>query len=388
MNHILATDSSIPEVLKLETIREAVRLPGPCITILLPPYHPGDRAGSPATILKSNIQEGARLLAGHAFAKSETANLLQPFEQLADNPTLVSGSHWSRIILRSPGVFNQFYLTQPMQSSLRVAESFTIKTLVREIALPAAFYILALSKTRVSLLRCAGLDVTVAPLPRGIPETLAEALALEPPDHDLENRSSAGSSTGSMRRLRFGAGSEREGERAHLADYYKLVDRAMQELLREPDAAVILAGVEEDMAIYRVVSTCHAVVKEGIPGSPDISREQIKLLQQGYSILRTDRLKYQATGLMAARERTSPSRFSTDPDTILRAAFEGRVGELYLDESAEKIGRYEQSTYRSWGNEDLLNLAAVQTILNHGKTCELPTEMMPNGAVAAGFMRF
>jgi hypothetical protein len=385
---MFTASSSSPELLRLEAIREVLRSPGPCITILLPPYHPGERAASPGALLKSNLQEGARQLSERALPKSATVNLLEPLQHLARDPALVSGSHWGRAIFRSPSVFEQFHLTHPVQASLSVGGSFAIRKLARELGRPGTFYILALYKTRVSLLRCAGLHAEPAKLPPGVPDTLLEALSLEPPDHDLENRSAAGSSTGAMHSVRFGTGSGRETEHAHLADFYKLVDRALPEIFPEPNIPLILAGVEEDTAMYRAISTYRGLARNSVLGSPDLLREQIEMLQQAYSILLIDGLERQASALIAAKERTSPSRFSTDPDTILRAAFEGRMGQLYVDEDAERIDVFEREKYRSWGREDLLNLAAVQTIIHHGKSCELPTKMMPHGSIAAGLMRF
>ena len=173
---------------------------------------------------------------------------------------------------------------------------------------PRAFYILALSKEGVSLHRCAGFHADVVKLPPGIPDTLAEALALEPPDHDLENRSSAGSSVAAMRGVRFGTGSGREQQHAHLGDYYKLVDRGLQEFLREPETPLILAGVDEDTNIYRAGSNYPDLVSKSI-WAARISPEQTELLQDAYSILRTDHLERERTAVITARERTTPSRF-------------------------------------------------------------------------------
>jgi hypothetical protein len=49
---------------------------------------------------------------------------------------------------------------------------------------------------------------------------------------------------------------------------------------------------------------------------------------------------------------------------------------------------FERGAYQCWGEEDVLNLAAVQTIIHRGKACELPAEMMPDGAPVIGIMRF
>ena len=384
---MIVTISSAPESLQFGTIREMLRSPGPCVTILLPPYHPGEPAGSPAAVLKSNVQEVARQLAQRGLPKSASTNLLQPLQRLAEDPALVSGSHCGRAIFRSSSVFEQFQLTQPVQASLSIGGSFTIRQLIPALTRPSVFYVLDLSKTKVSLLRCDGFHTEVVKLPPGVPDTLAEALALEPPDHDLGNRSAAGSSTGAMHRVRFGTGSGRESEHAHLADYYKLVDRGLQKLLREPDIPLILAGVEEDTAAYRAVSTYRSLVKKSILGS-SVSREQTEILRQAYSILRAENVERHRSALIAAKERTTPSRFLTDLDIILGAAFEGRVGQLYFDEGAERIGVFERGNFRNWGKEDLLNLVVVQTIIHHGKSCELPTKMMPDGSIAVGIMRF
>src|SRR5579871_3906184 len=101
---MVATHSTF-ELLRLSEIRDILRSRGPCITILLPPYRPGEPAGSGGAILKSNISEVARQLAERGLSKSGIASLLQPLEQLTANPGMAAGSHWSRAILLSPTVF-------------------------------------------------------------------------------------------------------------------------------------------------------------------------------------------------------------------------------------------------------------------------------------------
>jgi len=77
-------------------------------------------------------------------------------------------------------------------------------------------------------------------------------------------------------------------------------------------------------------------------------REPLQLLQKAYSILETDSIEQHAAALRTARDKTSASRFSTDPDVILQAAVEGRVEQIYLDEGAAKLGVLECATYESW----------------------------------------
>ena len=382
------TDSSVPELLRLEAIREILGSPGPCVTILLPPYRPGGLEGSSAVLLRANIQEAARQLGERGVSKTAIASLMQPLRDRAEDPALAAGSHWGRAIFRSPDVFQEFHLTNEVDASLTVGGCFSIRQLAQELSRPSLFYVLALSKTRVALLRCTGLHAEVAKLPAGIPDTLAEALELERPDHDLEGRSAAGTSTGAMHSVRFGTGSGRERQHTHLADYYKLIDRGLQEAFHGPYIPLILAGVEEDVAIYRAGSAYPNLVKGAIFGSLNAAYEAAEILRQAYSILRADEIEREHAELISAKERTAPSRFSTDPDIILGATFQGRVGQIYLNEHAKKIDVCERGTYQSWGKEDLLNLAAVQTLIHRGQVWTLPAEMMPDGSVAAALMRF
>lgn len=383
------------ELVRLSALRGILASAGPCVTILLPAYKPGEQAGTPAARLSSMIREAEQKLG--ALVNAETVEaLLNPLKEAALDPDLSAGSHWARVIFRSPTVFEQFQLTQIQpavleKAALTVGGSFLIRPVIEELALPEMFYILNLSKTKVELMRCTGTTLERIKLPKGIPETLAEAMDLEPPDHDLENRSSAGNlsaggSTGNMKRVRFGTGSERETAHTHLADFYKLVDRGLKELTPEQEAPLILAGVTEETALYREASNYRGLTRREIskPGA-DLPGDVI--LEKGYAILHAEAEERRGEELLAAKERAA-ARFSTDPDFILRKAFEGRVGKLYLNRAAEKIEVFERGNHHSWGREDLLNLAAVETLLHSGEAWELEAAKMPGGAPLVGILRY
>ena len=384
---MVATHTSTTELIGLDGIREVLKHPGPCISVFLPPYRPGEQSGSPAALLNSYVHEAERELAERGVRQGAAGELLPALEHLTKDAEFAAGSRWSRAIFCSPAVFEQFHLVHPVEGALTVGGAFAIRKLGQEFTRPRAFHILALYKDRVALLRCAGLQAELVKLPPDIPETLAQALEFEPPDHDLENRAAIGSSTGAVRAVRFGTGSGRERERAHLADFYKLVDRGLQKFIRE--APLILAGVGEDIALFRGASGYASLAKGAITGSPDVSPPAHDgLLEAAYAILRAGEIERQAAALNEALERRDPKRFSTDPDRILHAAFEGRVDRLYLNQDAVRMDVFERGKYHSWGKEDLLNLAAVQTIAHRGESYELPPEAMPDGSIAAGLMRF
>jgi hypothetical protein len=378
----------LPEVLELGKLNEVLQSPGPCTTLVLPPHHPGERAESAAAFLKTSLQSIAQQFADRRVPKAVGIDVVAPLEHLAEDSGWSAGSHLGSVILRSPEVFCQFQLTQPVRPSLTVAGCFAIRRLLGECRAPKVFYILPLSKESVGLFRCAASQAEAVELPERTPMTLEGAMEFEPPDHDLENRSASGSSAGARSRIRFGTGSGRETAHAHLADFYKLVDRGVHQLLRESEIPLLLAGVDEDLVAYRAVNTYRRLAKASLHGSANLSSPEAETVVYARSLLRAEEREREAQALKEITDRTAPDRLLTDPHAIINAAFDGRVRQLYVNESAEVSDVFERGNYRTWGKEDLLNLSAVQTLLHRGSVFELSGNTMPSGAAAVAMLRY
>lgn len=386
-----ALNAATLETLRPENIAELAGSPAPCISIFLPAHRPGGATQSMAAVLKMHCQEADRQLRALGLPAAEVTELLEPLQRSIDDPDLAKGSHWGRAIFRSPKLFVQVNGLESTLSAITVGGCFQIRPILAELQFPSKFYLLTLSEKRVDLLFCSDRKAQAVELPAGVPRSLEEALAFKPPDHDLENRSTAGSSTGSMRSVRFGTGSERENSRVYLADFFKAVDRGVREIARAANAPLVLAGVEEETALYRSVSAYPSLVKEGIAGSPKTPFSTTELLARAYAILRSELMSRTSASLRDWKERVSPERFSTDLHAVLRAATEGRIGWLFINEAARAFGTFEgirRNGRVNWGPEDLLNVAAVETVLQRGLVHSLPSEAMPDGTAVAGVFRY
>lgn len=379
------------EPLQLEKLRDLISSPGPCVTVMLPAYRPGELAQSHAALIKSAVQDAARQLEELCIPESVVKNLLAPLQQLAEDPHLSAGFHSGGVIFRSQDVLRHFALIEPVQPSLHVGGCFEIRPLLMELHVPAQFFLLTLSKKNVEVFRCAGLRAEPLKLPGGLPETLEEALAFKPPDHDLENRSSSGRSTGAMHAVRFGTGSGREAQSTYLADFYKAVDRGVRELLGTAgDVPLVLAGVGEETDLYRTINKYPNLLARSVHGSPNESTEN-EIPRQAYLIVRSDYAERAVRALLDSKERMAPALFSTNLTATLRAAVEGRVASLYIDEIARVFGVFE-GTRRggrwNWGEEDLLNIAAVEAMLHRGQAFSVAHGRIPERAAVAAILRF
>ena len=381
------TNSSAPEVLEIGKLHQALASPGPCITLVLPPYHPGEGAESGAAFLKASLQSVTQQFVERRVPKTMGIDLLAPLERLTDDAAWSTGSHLGCAILRSPEAFCQFRLTQPVRPSLTVAGCFAIRPLLGEFSAPPVFYILSLSKEAVGLFRCWESQAEAIELPARTPMTLREALDFDAPDHDLENRSTSGPTAGGHR-IRFGTGSGRETAHIHLADFYKIVDHGIHELLHESGSPLVLAGVDEDVTAYRALNTYQRLAKESLHGGSKLWLQAAETVVYARSLLSAEERQRQADALKEAAERVAPNRCLTDPHAIVSAAFDGRVRQLYVNETANISDVFERRTYRTWGKEDLLNLAAVKTLLHRGDAFELPGPMLPAGEAAVALLRY
>ncbi len=381
------------EPLRKEIVPDLVHTAGPCITLLLPPYRPGETSEPPAALLKSDLQAAARQLAARKVPEQAIGELLEPLRQLSHEEESLAGAVSARIIFRSPGVFRHFELPIPPSSeqACTVGGCFWIRPILASLALPSTVYVLEVTKQAATLLACGFTEVTAIGLPEGTPKTLDEALGFKAPDHDLINRSAAGPSSGAMQGVQFGTGSGRETQHAHLHDFYRAIDRGVSELLHWNQAPLVLAGVDEDVNIYRAASTYPHLLEQGIHGSPGTQMTPAQILRQAHDIALFAIERGVAAGMAASKERLAPSRFSTNLDDILRAAVEGRVGDLYLDATAQSIGNFDGKIFGgafNWHGEDLLNVAAVETLLRRGAVHALPTHLMPGTSLAAAAFRY
>lgn len=358
---MIAPQTSSLKAPALEDLRELAGSSGFCLTALISPFAPGEKTRfSPAALLRNYTHEAEIRLTALGANKEQISTLLQPLTNLAGDPALMEGFHWSRAMLRSPEIFAEFLLRKPVEGGMTVGERFNLLALVAEAEMPREFYVLKLSKRAVSLARV-GSRLEAVKIPRTA-ATLDEFLELDKPDHDRENR------TGAAPRVRFGTGTERENHMAYLGAYYKHADQELSTVLRPKKAMVVLAGVEEDTALFRSVATYPYVLAESIQRSPDDGSSEEDLLQRAFLMMRQCMLKRNAAALKEARERMAPGRFSEDAAGMAQMAEQGRVGQLYVAEDAK---------------EEKLNRVLIETLAHGGEVHALPA-----GRAAAAVMRY
>ena len=208
------------------------------------------------------------------------------------------------------------------------------------------------------------------------------------PDHTLDNRSAAGHSTGSMKGVKFGTSTDRERMDEYLSHYFKAVDKGVHQVLAEGSAPLMVAAVESEIALYRRVNTYPKLLDHSLHGSPDGTSSE-ELHRRALEIVNQVPSEALSKVLKEFQEHRGTQRLSLSMSDILKRSFEGRLAHLLLREDAEHHGAWDEAAQRlQTGEEDLLNLTALQTLIHGGQVFSVQASEIPESADAAAILRF
>jgi hypothetical protein len=275
---------------------------------------------------------------------------------------------------------------------VRVSDRYHMRPLLPFVDSSSAFWLLAISQKRVRLYE--GSRTALAEVPaEGVPASLADAMRWDDFEKSSLQFHTGTSGTGGRRPAVFHGTGEVE-VKDELLRFFRAIDRGLHEHLRDSHAPLILAGVDYLIPIYREVNTFPALAGETITGNPD---------SIGESTLHANALTI-LDGLAAAerlslaeqvKEAWGSAKTTPDPAAIVRAAHHGRVDTLLLTDVEHWWGTYDSTADTIStrptpvnGDEDLLDLAALQTLEHGGSVMSLGADEMPHGETAIALLRY
>lgn len=369
---------SLPGRLTLARMKELSAAEGPCITLVLP--HSG------ADGLRIKINNALREVEQQApgLVESVGATLKNAVE---------SPRPGTFVFLRSGAISEHFETPEMLREEVSIGNELALRALLPLLSRPQEFLLLALSQKHTRLLRCTLASSEEVEFPAGVPASFDEAMQTRPPDHVLDNRSKGGPSTGSMGGVLFGTGTEREDKYERLLQFFSALNRGLHPLLTN-EIPLVVVGVEHELALYRTVNTYPHLVEPGVHGAPD-GLKGGEMHRRALDLLNNTLPETIRKALDGFDKQVGTGHASVHAQEIVKAAFEGRVSTLFLQENAEYRGRFDaarQMVKRAaeGGDQevDLLNSAVVQTFAHGGFAAALPASAMPNGVPVCATFRY
>jgi hypothetical protein len=176
--------------------------------------------------------------------------------------------------------------------------------------------------------------------------------------------------------------------------YFQQVDTGLRAYLRNEHAPLVLAGVEYLLPIFRRANTYAYLLAEGVTGNPEGLRPEA-LQERAWPLVQPHFQRAQQGAADQYRQLVGTGRASQDISAIVMAAYDGRIDTLFIAIDRQQWGSFhgESRTVEAHqeavaGDDDLLDVAAMYTLLKRGTIYAVRLDQMPERTPAAAILRY
>jgi hypothetical protein len=285
-----------------------------------------------------------------------------------------------------------FHLPFKASEFIQVGTRFYVRPLLQVLTQTLDYYVLALDKNNVRLLRCDIRGAKDVPVP-DMPVNLDKFVSVEHAEKQFQYHTAghvgrAGSVIG------HGAADKGVDEKERLHRFSVAIAHAIEEHLVAAKEPVVLAGTEEFQDSFRAVSKLPHILDEGLTRSPKVLTP-VELRDQARAIVDRYSDSPRTAAIDHYKELAGTGLTSQQIDEILPAASQGRIDVLLAPRGATVWGKYDREIARievlsekASGSEELINEAAISTIENGGTFYELDNGDLQLTGPAAAIYRF
>jgi hypothetical protein len=362
---------------------------GPCVSVFMPMHRSGSETQQDPIRLKNLIREAEGHLIARGLRTPEAKELLEPAERLLRDGLFRQHQSDGLAMFLSPEVFRYYLLPFVFKELVIVTDRFHIRPLLPLLSGDGRYYILALSQNKIRLLQGTRYSVNEVSL-ADVPENLAETLRDDDSWKDLQMHSAL-SGKGTLSAITHG---EEVDSKENIRRYFRRIDKGLHELLRNERAPLVLAGVDYLHPIYKEVNSYPHLMDEGIAGNPErLSAGELHELT--WTIVKPCFQKAQQEAVNRYKEFASSGQASNGVRKIIPAAYHGRIELLFVIPDLQQWGTFDPGTdeihlhkKEKTGDEDLLEYAAIRTLLNGGTVYMVGAEKMPDTDPLAAVFRY
>jgi hypothetical protein len=366
---------------------------GPCVSIYLPTPHVGLDSFRNPTRLKSLLAEAGRRLAKEWMNPPAPPDLLQPVHEFLEDEARWRDLGDGLVLFCSPQTFRSFRLPIAVENSVWIGERLHIKPLIPVLSHEDSYYLLAVSQNEVRLFSGTRHSLVETHLSE-LPESLVSALNLHQPEGLVEARTASHALHGKEGAVFHGQGAATQHVKEDILAYFRVINRALHDFVRDKHAPLVFAGVGYLFPIYCQANTYPHLWDKPVTGNPqglsaaELHRHAVELLTPYFQRdLNEDRQHY---GQAEGTDRTAD-----DLEEILSAAQQGRVEVLFIATDLPQWGHFDSASGRlelaakpGGTGDDLLDLAAYATLVHGGRVHVVQSTELPEKKAAIALFRY
>ncbi len=363
------------------------------VSLFMPTHKVGRETEQDPIRFKNLLQEAEKRLLAEGVRSPDVRKMLKPAQDLMDNPGFWQKQSHGLAVFLTTDTFHFYRLPLLFEELVMITHSFHLKPLLPFFASDGHFYILALSQNQIRLLE--GTHHTVDEIVlESMPQSLAETLKFEHFNTQLQfhtgtSSSGPGESTGV-----FHSNDPHEEDKTKLLQWFHKINDELQNVILGRQSPIVLAGVEYLFPLYKEANSFPHLVEVGIPGNPEELRPE-ELHKKAWHLVQPFFMQVQEHAAAQYYQLSKTGQATTDVKEVVKAAHQGRVADLFVALGVRVRGSFERSTNTvqidegaGIGDEDLLDRAAIQTILNGGTVYAVEPEQVPDHGLLAAVFRY
>lgn len=368
------------------------RHPGWCLSLYMPTHRAGrDTEQDPIRFSNLLRQAEERLLA-KGMRSPEVRELLKPAQELAGEPGFWRQQSDGLAVFLASDAFRSYRVPLPLEELVVIANRFHFKPLLPLFANDGHFYILALSQSQVRLLE--GTRHTVDEIDvESLPQSLVDALGYERFEKQLQFHTGTPAGSGGRTAMFHGHDAD-DDAKARIVRWLHKIDDELPGVLTGGQSPVVLAGVDYLFPLYREANTYPHLVEDGIPGNPE-ELSPAELHARAWPLVEPLFSEAEEEAIDKYNRFKGTGRTTADVKEAVLAAHQGRVDTLFVPVGVQVWGVADLSADSvqvhldpEAGDGDLLDLAAIETILRGGTVYAVEPEKVPDQANLAAVFRY
>lgn len=376
------------ELLELATHRD-----DPCVSLYMTANAPGADGPQNPIRWKNLIAQAAELLEARKMRRPDIEYLLQPASELIQQEEFWQASHGGVAAFLTNDFFRVVRISGEVEDAVHVTNRFVVRPLVPHLETVRNFLLLALSQKKVQLYRCTSDEIEPVEVPE-MPKALEAALNYDEPEPSIQTHSAMHGSLGKQAAVFHGQGGAPDQGESELVRFLQLTNSALERELRDSHLPLLVAAVDSTFTEFRKINRYPHLLEENVHGNADRWSDS-ELHERAGQAFRNWTARQREHAIGQCQELIGTPRTCSDVDGALLAAGQGRVGTLVLSSDAEVWGKYD--TQRGSieihqgegpGEEDLLELAAVETLRHGGDVYAVPPDAVPAESPVVALYRY
>lgn len=374
----------------------------PAVSIFMPADQPGQAARQDSVRLGNLVEAAVARLVDQGHPQAEAVELTQPARALVRDQDLWRSQEARGLaVFLSPGLFQVHRLPFTPEELVVAGRRFHLTPLLPMFEDAGTFFVLAATADEARLYRATrhGMEpVEDADLPMGV-ASVADQTEYEQTAHSNPmsgvRRGRSGAPSPVPADQNFGDSPE-DLRKAEFLQYLNKLAAATKRCLAGNQAPLVLAAQPELAGNFKKQAEIRTLWPEHVDVNPksvsedELHRRAWELVQQKMTQDIGDALDH-----FNSLWCDGSGRASVVPAELVRAARWGKMDTLILAEGQHLWGRFDEAADKvethgepQSDDDDLLNLAAQQTLLNGGHVKIVPPAQLPEGARAAGILRY